>query len=124
MIPERFRLKKERNFDILFDKGQFESGSVVDVKYWSIDLYQHPDRFKEDDLKIGFVVSTDISNKATVRNRKKRQIREATKELLDEFELNKGFLVAIMAKKSILESDFNKIKQELKSILTKIGVIE
>lgn len=124
MIPEKFRLKKERNFDILFDEGNFESGSTVDLKYWSIIPPKYPDRFDGGELRIGFVVSTDISNKAVTRNKKKRQIREATKELIEENNISKGFLVAILAKKNILNSEFYEIKKDLKNILTKVSIIE
>lgn len=124
MIPSEFRLKKERNFEILFSEGDFEGGDIVDLKYWKIDIDKYSGRFNENDLKIGFIVSSNISNKATVRNKKKRQIREATKELLNQFNKNKGYLAAILAKETILGSDFEDIKDDIRNLLTKVGIIE
>ncbi len=123
MIQKKHRLKKERNFDILFKEGEYISGEGIDIKYWQIDTEQYPDRFNQKELKIGFVVSTDISNKAIVRNKKKRQMREATRKLLKNEEFKQGYLIALIANKDILSMEFEEIYSSIEFLFEKTNII-
>lgn len=73
---------------------------------------------KEPVLKIGFVVSTKIDKRATVRNRLKRQMREASRKLLPKSK--QGYLVLVVAKKAALELDFKQICQQFEFAFKKI----
>jgi len=123
MIPKEYRLKKDRNFDILFKEGKYISGEGVDIKHWKIDTEKYPERFNQKDLKIGFIISTDISNKATIRNRKKRQMREATRKLLKNKDFKKGYLIALIANDSILSMQFEEIYSYIESLFKKTDII-
>ncbi|MBT3445591.1 ribonuclease P protein component [bacterium] len=61
-------------------------------------------------FKLGVIVSKKVSNLAVVRNRQRRLIKEIVR--LDFTDLyNKEFL--FLAKKDILDLDFNRIRKEL-----------
>lgn len=109
MIPKKYRLKQDKDFDILFEKGKYISGKFTGLKYLKISSAE-VDRYDKNDLKIAFIVSTKVSKKAVERNRKKRQMRESVKELLDQEKIKKGYLLAIIAKKEILDRKFSEIK--------------
>lgn len=75
---------------------------------------------KEPVLKIGFVVSTKIDKRATVRNKLKRQMREASRKLLPT--TKKGYLILVVAKKAALDLDFQQICKQLEFAFKKIKV--
>ncbi len=68
MLPKENRLKKEKDFKEVFEKGKgFKEGS----------FYL---KAKKGDLRFGFVVSKKVSTKASERNKIKRKMREAVKK--------------------------------------------
>ena len=56
-----------------------------------------------------------------MRNRVKRLLREAIKDILPS--LNQQYNYVIVAKPTIIDKSFNKIKEELFQILSKCGMI-
>lgn len=58
--------------------------------------------------RFGFIVSNKIHKKATKRNRVKRLLREAVQMMLPEME--PGFDIVFLARKKILEQDWQAIK--------------
>lgn len=70
--------------------------------------------------RLGVIVKKEIG-KAVVRNKAKRQIREAYRHI-DE-KLFPGYDIIIIAKKSIVELDCFEIYKELESLFTKEGFL-
>ena len=67
------RLRKMKDFNILFKEGEFVNGELLTLKIWKIDPKKYPKRkYEDDELRIGFVVGLKISKKAVKRNRIKR----------------------------------------------------
>ncbi len=118
MIPKQNRLKKMKDFDILFKQGNFVPGDLVNVKKWKIAPEKYPKReCSKQDLKIGFVVGTKIHKGAVKRNRIKRQMRAVVRELLVKEKIKSGYMLAIMAKPEILGQNYINIKESIEKVL-------
>jgi len=103
-----------KDFDILFKEGRFVGGDLVTLKVWSINPEKYPRRkYNKDELKIGFVVGLKVNKSAVKRNRLKRQMREAVALLLKEEKIKNGYMVAVIAKKEMLEKEYKEIEKEI-----------
>ena len=80
----------------------------------------HPQRLKVN--RIGLTVSKKIGC-AVTRNRAKRIIREAYRELSREATLKTGFLIVIAARERATEKSAKELVPELHQALTKLSVI-
>ena len=80
----------------------------------------HPQRLKVN--RIGLTVSKKIGC-AVTRNRAKRVIREAYRELSREATLKTGFLIVIAARERATEKSAKELVPELYQALTKLSVI-
>lgn len=125
MIPKQNRLKRMKDFDILLKEGWFVGDKLITAKVWKINTEKYPRRkYTQDDLKIGFVVSKKVSNRAVGRNRIKRQMREVVRLLLKENKLRIGFMVMIMAKPEALGENYKDIEESVLGVLKKGGVMK
>lgn len=125
MLPKQYRLRKIKDFDILFKEGRFVDGQFVTAKIWKIEPEKYPRReYSVENLKIGFVVGKKISKSAVKRNRIKRQVREVVRLLLKEDRLKAGFMVAIVAKSNILGCKYQEIEKDVVQVLRKGGVLK
>jgi len=124
MLLKENRLKKMKDFDILFKEGRFVNDELVNMKIWRIEPDKYPKRdYKIEDLKIGFVVSTKIVKSAVKRNRLKRQMREVVRLLLKADKLKVGFHIIIMAKVNIVGKNYSEIESSVVNVLNKGGVL-
>ena len=80
----------------------------------------HPQRLKVN--RIGLTVSKKIGC-AVTRNRAKRIIREAYRELSLKEALKTGFLIVIAARERATEKSAKELVPELRQALTKLSVI-
>lgn len=69
--------------------------------------------------RFGFVVSTKIDKRATVRNRIKRLLRRAVRERLER--IPDGFDIVFVVRASIVGKDYEEIGSEVDKILSKIS---
>lgn len=124
MLAQQFRLKQERNFELLFQEGDYVSGKVVSLKYCKIsESSKIKSRFDLNDLRIGFIVSTDVDKRATIRNRKKRQMREAVRQLIKQDKIKLGYVMAFIANTSIADADYQKIEYNIIQVLKKANLL-
>jgi ribonuclease P protein component len=125
MLPRENRLKRMKDFEILFKEGKFFDDMFLSAKVWKINEEKYPKRkYSKEDLRIGFVVGLKVSKKAVVRNRIKRKMREVVRLLLKDEKLKSGYMVAIIAKQSAIEKEMNEIEKSIKNILKKSGVLK
>lgn len=125
MLPKDYRLRRLKDFDILFKEGHFVGGELANAKVWRIEPEKYPRRgYANDDLKIGFIVSNKLSKSAVRRNRVKRQMREAVRLLLKAGQIRRGFMIAFMAKVNILGKEYQEIEQGIKDVLRRARVTE
>lgn len=111
MLAKAYRLQKDTEIKRLIRSGKTFFLPQMTIKY----LAQ-----TEPSIKIGFVVSNKIDKRATVRNKLKRRLREATRKLLPG--LKNGFSLLIIAKKSALELDLPTLNKQLVFALEQIRV--
>ena len=76
---------------------------------------------EDTDTKIGISISRKVSKKAVVRNRIKRQIREAFRSLLPK--ISSPWLIVIIVKAEAKECEYEHFLRELEKLLIKAEII-
>lgn len=104
MLPKENRLKKKKEFEIVFKDGKTLKGNNIIIKYLGNGL---------DYAKIGFIVSKKVSKKAVERNKIRRRLREATRNV----NLKKGLNIIIIALSKIKDVSYIEIEADIKNIL-------
>lgn len=110
MLPREKRVRNERDFKRIYQKGSFFSVGSFSVNYL-------PNRMSLS--RLGIVVSKKTEPKATDRNRAKRRFREAARRLYDV--LPAGYDVIVTVKKSGRGKNFTEIEKEISEAFKKIG---
>ncbi len=111
MLPKRNRLKKNKDFENVFKKGQ---GFKEDFLYLKI---------KENNLKssrFGFVVSKKFSQKATERNKIKRRLRELVKAKLPKIKEGIDGVITTMPGLRII--DFWELEKIINKLFKKANI--
>ena len=113
-----------KDFEILFKEGRFVGDDLVNIKIWKFIPDKYPRRkYTLDDLLIGVVVGVKVNKSAVKRNKIKRQMREVVRLLLKENKIKSGYMMSIMAKPNIIESNYSEIEKSIFSVLKKARVI-
>lgn len=124
MLKEVNRLKHKTDFELLHSVGQFLGGPLINAQMWKIHPEEFPRRnYHADDLKIAFVAGLKVSKKAVIRNRAKRQMREAVRLLLKEERIKGGFLISFIAKPNIIGASYDEIQKNIIRLLEKAGIL-
>ena len=113
MLKKQFRVTKEKDFQKVYKKGLFNNG-----KYLKINLLSN----RRDLSRIAVVVSKKTEKKATKRNKVKRIVREAVKEIY--LNLSDGYDIILNVKKEALEASKEDIKKDLLETLKKLRVVK
>ncbi len=109
-MKQENKLKKRKQFKWTFKNGKLFSETHISLIYVNS---------RTRDVKIGFSVTKKVG-KAVVRNKKKRQMREAVSHNIDLF---KGFhTIVFIAKPNIIDADFFQIEKEILSLIDKAGL--
>ena len=124
MLQQQHRLRRMKDFDILFKEGKFVGGKLLTLKIWKIDPEKYPRReYSTDDLKIGVVVGVKVSKGAVKRNRLKRQMREVVRLLTKEDKIAHGYMMALVAKPAMFGCAYEEIEQDVVNVLQRAGVL-
>ena len=110
-LSKKYRLKKRKDFEEVFKKGIYCSGSCISIK------------LKRNNLNIsrfGIVVGSRISKKAVIRNKIKRRISEAIRLNLPQ--LKKGFDVIVLTKPEVVDKKYQEIENILVSLFKKAKI--
>lgn len=105
---KRYKLRKNYQFRHVYKKG-------VSKAFREIIIYKC--RVKNNEKKIGFSVSKKIG-KAVVRNKARRLLKESVRLNLNLFNDNNYYIV--VARNSIVNSNYKSIENSLKKILKEI----
>ena len=114
MLPLNNRLKQDRDFKRIFKFG---------LSFYSRNLQLKLAKKAVGESKFGFVIGLTVSKKATVRNRLKRQVREAVRLLYKKNLIKPNFDVVVKIKSSLIGADYKDIKGEVEYLLGKAGVL-
>ncbi len=125
MLPQANRLKHWRDFKAVYQKGIRRYGRHLTVRGLQLSrVCSDNSQVNPNNLpptRIGISVSQKVSKKAVVRNRLKRQIRAALRQLLPR--LTPGWQVIVGVRPSALECDYAQFLQELEQLLVDAEVI-
>lgn len=110
MLPGRYRLKNNRSFNYIYRKGK-----SIGSRY-AVLLYTEA----KSSLMVGFSVSKKTGGSVT-RNLIKRRMRESVRSFLPE--LKTGYHLIFVARTSITSANFQEIKETLKKLVKKAGLL-
>ena len=105
-------LKKENDFKKVFKQGQV-FGNRTFVMYFL--------KNRSPVNRLGIIVSKKISKKAVVRNKIRRQIKEAYR--LNEEKISHGYDVILIAREVIKTTDYHKIEKSLLHLFYKKNLL-
>ncbi|MCD6271040.1 ribonuclease P protein component [bacterium] len=111
MLPKKHRLKKKKEFERVFKEGKAAKKDLLFIRFLKNNL---------ETTRFGFIVSKKISKKAVVRNKVKRRLREAAREMLPK--IKPGYDIVVVAQRGIEKLNFFQIKDNLKELLKKIDL--
>ena len=118
MLPKPHRLRKSQEYNKVYQLGKKIYTPYLLLYIRNAEQSELPKASKLP--RIGIVASKKVGN-AVARNRAKRMIREAVRELLPM--LKPSFEAAIISFDKILETDSPTVKQTLESALKKVDLI-
>jgi len=111
MLPQRNRIKKKRDFEIIFKNSRSIKNSFLTFRIRKNNLGL--DRF-------GFVVSLKVSKKATIRNKVRRRMAEAVKAEMKNISLRAkvkiGTDIVLIAMPGIEAKKLFEIKEAIHKI--------
>ncbi len=113
MLPRKNRLKKEKEIKRALAGKIFSKSALLICKAAANEL---------GSARFCFVVSKKISNKAVVRNKVKRRLREAIKALLPR--IKHGFDCVLIALPGIEARTYREIWEYVYRVLAKSGILK
>jgi len=111
MLPKINRLTKKKDFDAVYKKGRTAAGGFLIFKFIKNETAI---------TRVGFVVSKKVSNKAVIRNKTKRRLREAARTLISN--VIEGIDLVIIARPASKDKSFEEIKTEIERLIKKAGM--
>lgn len=112
MLSKKYRLQKDKDFDLVFKKGKNLDSEFLFLKLRKNDL---------EISRFGFILSKKISKNATVRNKIKRRLREVVRKELGN--IKSGFDIIIVAKPRIVGKDYLEIREGVGGLLREAGLL-
>ncbi|MBI2451104.1 MAG: ribonuclease P protein component [Parcubacteria group bacterium] len=114
MLARRNRITEKKDFDNVFQRGRiFKSGFLI--------LRYSPNYLPES--RFGFIISTKVSKKSTLRNRLKRKMREAARAILKSSAFSKSFDIVISLTPEAAKANFKDIQKTFELILKQNNII-
>ena len=116
MLPKVNRLKKNKEFERVFKKGQsFREGFLI--------LRAVPNNLKNS--RFGFIVSSKVSKKAVVRNKIKRWLRVAILSELKKVDKTRELVdIIIIVKPGTIIKNFQEVQGVINKIFKKLENIK
>lgn len=109
-MQKRYRLKSGRVFNYLHKKGESNANKLLVLVY-------APSKYP---LKVGFIVSKKVSNRAVARNKVRRRLREAFRALIPYIDNKVNYIV--IARDACESCDFSQLANSLTHLLIKCGL--
>ena len=110
MLQKGARLRKNKDFSLVFKKGKGCKGEFIDIKIA---------RNNQDESRFGFIVSRNLSKNATARNKVKRRLRELIRKRVEK--IKGGLDIILIARPGILTKKTVELEKEVETLLIKTG---
>ncbi|MDY7021894.1 MAG: ribonuclease P protein component [Cyanobacteriota bacterium] len=126
MLPKANRLWHRQDFKTVYTRGVHRKTPHLTLRAWRCSPQQNRQMQQrgaevEPPTRIGISISHKVSKRAVIRNRIKRQIRAALRQLLPK--LSNGWDIVIVVKPTAIECNYAKFLQELEQLLVQAEVI-
>ena len=126
MLPETNRLKHRKDFSAVYRKGIRRNSAYLSLralrKPKSVELSKPTAEKSLQPTRTGISISLKVSKRAVVRNRIKRQIRAALRQLLPRLKF--GWDLVIVVRPIAQECNYAEILQELEQLLVEAEVLD
>lgn len=109
MLAKKSRLKKNKDFDLVFKEGKTAYGGFLGVKIRKNQL---------ENNRFGILLSTKVSKLAIVRNLYKRRIKNILKN--QKPEIKEGYDCVIIVLPTIINKNYQEIKGEINNTFNKL----
>ena len=117
MLPKVSRLRRSQDFARVYQRGRRLSSVSLGFR-----AYRRPRTLAATTpTRIGISISQKVSKRAVVRNRIKRQLRAACRQLFPQ--LRSGWDVVIVVRAAALQCDYPQFLQQLKQLFTDAGIL-
>ncbi len=113
MLPKKYRLKKRKEIEFVFKKGETVQDTFLKVKVA---------KRKDDCLKVAFIAPVGVFKKAVSRNKVKRLMSEAFKPHLEN--IPKGISIIFIAKEKILKKSVFELEKIIERNISKFNVLK
>lgn len=125
MLPDANRLKHRKDFSAVYRKGMRRNSAHFCLralrKPKSIESRKPTAEKSLQPTRTGISISLKVSKRAVVRNRIKRQIRAALRQLLPRLKF--GWDLVIVVRPIAQECNYAEILQELEQLLVEAEVL-
>ena len=115
MLKQEYRLQKSRDFKHAYSRGRVAVNELMVLH--SIKRTKEP----EHGIRVGFVVSKKQGG-SVVRNRIRRRLREAVREILIDMPATPIDLVFV-GRAKVNSASWDQVFEGVKNLLTKAGVV-
>ncbi|MFA5926104.1 MAG: ribonuclease P protein component [Parcubacteria group bacterium] len=115
MLPAKYRLKDRKTFNEVFKSGKTISNEVLVIKSKAI---------AEKEIKIGFSAGLKFSKKSSQRNKVKRWMREAVRNILRKIKPGYNLLFLINSKCPYKELSQDIIRNNVEILLIKAKILQ
>lgn len=109
MLAKNSRLKKNKEFDLVFKEGKTVYGGFLGVKIRKNTLETN---------RFGVLLSTKVSKLATVRNLYKRRIKDILKT--QNLQIKTGYDCVVIVLPAIIGKNYQEIEAEIKTAFNKL----
>ncbi len=113
------RPRNRRDFQTVYQQGIRRSSSHLILR--ALFSVKSEETTQEIVSRFGISISLKVSKKAVVRNRIKRWIKAAIRELMPQ--IDRGWKVIIVVRSNAVECKYEHFLRELKQLLTNAKII-
>jgi ribonuclease P protein component len=119
MLPKANRLRRNQDFSKVYEKGLRKKGPDLVLR-----ALRRPGENSQTakPTRIGISIGKKVSKQAVVRNRLKRLIRAAMRQLLPK--IKPGWDLAIVVKPTAQKCNYREILQQLEQLLARTEVLD
>ena len=119
-LPKKNRLRDRQDFRDIYSQGISQKSLHLILRALSASKLEG--QILREPTRLGVSISQKVSKKAVIRNRIKRQIQAAFRELLPK--ISPGWKIVIVVRSRAIECKYEHFLRELEQLLKKAKIID